>query len=974
MNRVEKILLEKSAVPGTLFVFPTTVSSAHWAERLLTLRGGGAAAMEQFIAWDTFKQESIRAQKQRKNSVNAPLRKIFAACLVRENAEQVRAGKPPVFTSLIPPRYAESAAAFASWFSTLLPQLGAWHGRAVGRPVSAVPDGGGAADLSADEQDLLVLAERYRTFLDAHDLFEPAWEKPPFEDMGRDCYIFFPGCLSDFNEYRELLEQSKRVTLVELDDRDTVEKPFRAFFFANSRSEITAAALHIRALVEKEHAAWNSIAVSIPEDAGYEAAVLREFANRNIPLVRRTGKPLASYPAGKLFSALAVCCREGFSFDSLAALLLNTHLPWRDSAAIHQLADFGIRNNCIASWESGGKEIDVWLDAFSSPAGTREKRAEDFYRLLKRDITAINRAPSFAALLEAYFIFRGHFLDMDACRAESDLVLSRCIAELHSLADIEKICPDIKIPAPCSLFTEHLAETLYLPREESAGVSLLPYRTAAPVPFSCHIILGATQENCSAVFSRLHFLPRARRESLGIGDEDASEIFIRLHRHNSELPAAFFCAEETFSGYAIPHPLLGIGGGPENTAETGELFAEDLFRSERRHLEEAGRSAPENSPDAGGKNNAARRHLHRVQAAGFDAWRARRGAAENSAPFTAGPALRSLIAHRHETETGKARISATALKSWHFCGLFWLFERILRLENVRMETSLMAENTAGIMYHAILEGFFRSVKRIDGGVLAGQAAGGLVPAYRTLLAEEAAAVFSALPFLSGGSVSALTARLLRAEQKTITEAVQILLEKFIACFGGFRVLGSEIELSAEEAEYCLLGKIDCLLEDCRDDAPLSGARAIVDFKLKRLPRLDGAQGRGENGLEDFQLPVYITLAEKDGGGKVDTAVFFSILDAKPEAVFGTVTDARTGKQYPYRLGDRFIPAAEPERYAAVMAEFREKAARFASGIKNGVFNTTGVRERSCHSCAFRLICRTVYAVGGDHFLGGGGKK
>jgi hypothetical protein len=344
MNEAEKLLLEKSANPDALFVFPTDVALSRWTARLLELQGGGAVGMEQFRAWDSFKRDSIRSRKQDRTSVPPVLRKVFVRALLRENAEICGAGGEPLFRSLIPPRYAGEAAAFASWLASILPQLGAWQERIAEHP-----------GIGEDEADLLVLARRYREFLDANGLFEPAWERPPFDDSGKDVYLFFPECLSDFEEYRELLERSGHVTLVHTPPLESgaaaadAEKGGGVFFHPNSRSEIARAARYIRALAEEGRASWDGIVVSIPEDAAYEACVLREFANRNIPLVRRSGKALLSYPAGQFFSALGDCYSGGFSFDSLAALLLNSHLPWKDTGAINQLVNFGMENNCIAS-------------------------------------------------------------------------------------------------------------------------------------------------------------------------------------------------------------------------------------------------------------------------------------------------------------------------------------------------------------------------------------------------------------------------------------------------------------------------------------------------------------------------------------------------------------------------------------------------------------------------------------------------
>ncbi|MDR0998824.1 MAG: hypothetical protein LBL70_07135, partial [Treponema sp.] len=559
VNPVDRILIENSGKEGALFIFPTDVALNRWVDRLLRLRGG-SVAMEQFTAWDSFKQESIRSRMQDRKSVPSLLRKIFTCRLLEENAASVKAGGPgaAIFSSLVPPEYSASASSFAPWLSLTLPQLGSWFEKVSGKPASAMEedDRDSPAFADGDDRDLCTLAARYKKFLDENRLFEPAWEKPPFDDTGRECFLFFPECLSDYCEYRDLLEKAEHVTIVPLAESGAGERPFKARFYTNARSEITEAALYIRNLAEKEQMPWDSLVVCVPDAENYEPYVLREFANRNIPVVRRAGKPLSSYPAGRLFSALLDCHRQNFAFQPVSNLLLNSHLPWKNRGIIDQLVDFGIRNNCLCSWVEGGKKEDVWLDAFASPSGSRETLARNFYRELKTSVEKLCGAPSFAEIRRAYFAFRERFLDIAECLPETDTVLSRCVSELLRLVEIEESFPGINAPDPYRFFVEHLDETRYLPQENSLGVSILPYRTAAPAPFGCHIVLGASQENLSELFPRLAFLPRLKKEKLGLKDVDASRVFIDLHRLNSERPAVFFCSQESFSGFAIPHAGL----------------------------------------------------------------------------------------------------------------------------------------------------------------------------------------------------------------------------------------------------------------------------------------------------------------------------------------------------------------------------------------------------------------------------------
>jgi hypothetical protein len=979
MNTVETILLENAGKPGVLFIFPTDVAASRWADHLLRLQGGGTVAMDQFIAWDTFKRDSIRSRKQNKKSVARALRKIFISRLIQENAERRAQGRPPVFVSLIRGEWANQAASFTGWLTELLPQLGSWFGKAAGLPAALITDKKAAeiaAHFEGDDRDLYTLALRYAQFLDSHGLFEPAWETPPFDDTGTECFIFFPESLSDYGEYRELLEKSGHVKPVRVPESALnsalnsggEERQYDTFFYTNSRSEIAEAALYIRALHEREQVPWDSIVVSIPGEENYEPYVLREFANRNNPFVKRTGKPLSAYPAGQFFRAVAGCASRDFAFSALTGLLLNRRLPWKDSGEIQKLIDFGIKNNCISSWveeEGGGeKPVNVWEDSFAAPFGGIDPAVRRFFGDLKRRVKALRGAASFADVRKHYFSFRERFFDMDNCLPETDLVLSRCITELMYLAELEKSFPGAPAPDPFMFFVEYLGEVTYLAQQPNSGVVILPYRTAAAAPFDCHIVLGASQENLSAVFSRLGFLPRGRREQLGIADEDASPAFISLHQFNSRRPAAFFCAEHTFSGYAIPHSRLGIalkarqryGDSPEYMAQ----FSPDLYRAESGFCT----GAEDSLPPA----------LHENQKQGFEAWRSRRNQAGHSGgKWSADTILLDLIRERFCRSPqfpGKISVSASSLAPYFQCSLKWLFERVLDLENVRIEAGLMEENIAGLVYHAALNLFFAELKKNNDILMPPVFSGesrfdypALPDLYRDPLAGSVNAVFAGLPCLPPGGkpvMSALTARLLRAEQKHFHFQLEKCLAAFLSYFAGFRVTGSETAFRSERDSYFLNGTVDCMLEDARADSADRGTALIVDFKLKRLPDLADCAMEGDQDLANFQLPMYLDLAEENENRPVHTALFFSIVDAEPEVLFGAIRHIKTGAWSPKKEERRIM--RESGRFQQIMNEFEKKTEQFAAEAGKGELSVFQPDNEKCGKCNYHRVCRTMYKI------------
>ena len=1020
MNIVETILLENIDKPNALFVFPTDIAASRWADHLLRLRsqGGGGGenggessnsslrsstiAMNKFIAWDTFKQNSIRSKVHDKKSIPSALRKIFASRLIAENAQRCSKGDAPFFSSLIKPIWAGQAAHFADWITELLPQLGMWFKKRTGLETSCVQSEEAALlakNFDSDDADLYALTLRYAQFLESFGLFEPAWEDPPFDDNGKECFIFFPQILFDYERYAHLLNSNKSVKIVKAEGggaggiAGASGESGITFFYTNSRSEITEAALYIRALHEQKNIPWDAIVVSIPDSKNYEPYMLRELANRNIPFVKRVGKALSEYPAGKFFAGIADCAAHDFAFSALSSLVLNSNLPWKDTEDIKKLIDFGVKNNCVSSWkeEENGKKyaVNTWEDAFAQPFGSVDPDARRFFGDLKNKVLALRASPSFSQLRNRYFSFRDRFFDMEKVTEETDITLSRCISELVALCELEKKFPGVSAPDPFMFFADYLGEINYLAQQRSRGVTILPYRTAASAPFDYHITLDSSQESLSIVFSDLGFLTKPKREKLGVADKDVSSAFIDVHRFNALKNAVFFCSEQTFAGFAIPHSKFGVSSPPKTRYAQEEryakMFAQDLYLSEGALL---------SSPNGGERGRPAT--LYQNQKTGFDEWFSRRGRGAAGGAAGGGTSGGNWSARTDTEENivkfirdkyaknpqyyGKYSVSDSSLGYYHNCSLQWLFRRVFEIENLDVEASLMAKNIIGLVYHALLNLFFSELKK-SGEILAmpeyrgaGKPAG-LPPAYSRLLSLCTNSLFNAFPSFSPHpektvpGMSALTMRFLRAEKTHIQFRLEKFLAVFLSFFYGCRVVGSENSYICQRDSYFINGKIDCILEDTREESDGCGKLIIVDFKTEKMPKLADCIG-GKNDLSNFQLPMYISLAEESEKKEVYAALFFSIHELKPQIVFGTLSKVvfALQKEFAPTWSSEIIPDEKKRilrnsgHFESLMEEFSQKTAMFANEIKTANFSVFETEFDKCSKCDYQSICRTTYKI------------
>ncbi len=152
-NLIEITLKENIKNPKAIFVFPTQTAAELWSDKIIFISDVSAVAMNRFLAWDTFKGQSIKSMHQNKTSIPSAMRQIFAANLISQNAQN------PFLKNLIIPEYAKTAAGFTNWICSLLPSLKNWKTKFEKNHQN--PDD--------EDLDLLTLYEKYSNFLEKNN-------------------------------------------------------------------------------------------------------------------------------------------------------------------------------------------------------------------------------------------------------------------------------------------------------------------------------------------------------------------------------------------------------------------------------------------------------------------------------------------------------------------------------------------------------------------------------------------------------------------------------------------------------------------------------------------------------------------------------------------------------------------------------------------------------------------------------------
>jgi ATP-dependent helicase/DNAse subunit B len=357
--------------------------------------------------------------------------------------------------------------------------------------------------------------------------------------------------------------------------------------------------------------------------------------------------------------------------------------------------------------------------------------------------------------------------------------------------------------------------------------------------------------------------------------------------------------------------------------------------------------------------------IHKIQKTGFEQWLTRRKQTiEAESTFVADTTIRQLMQRRfckNDEYKDKYSVSSTSLNSYYKCPVNWLFEQVLQLNNETTEAEPIPNNITGIVFHAILCLFLTELKNSGKPVASPLNSGSekkpepsLQDSYLRLLSDKTETVFALFPCQPDSEfqqMSMLTARLLRAEKTHINTQLENFLALFISYFSGFRVIACETKYRHVQTNYYLNGIIDCILED------INGNLAVVDFKTNYMPVFSKCT-KGE--LSNFQLPMYLRLAENKFTQEVHTATFFSVANPSPEIWFGSLQNVLSGAIITKKEEKRVTRGDDV--FIHIMNEFDEKTVQFADKMTSGIIPAYPAYSPHCHECGYKKTCRVFYKI------------
>lgn len=896
----------------TRFVFPSRIASRLWLHRVISLTGLAAIPAELFIAWDAFKAECCIAKTEGRNPVSQVIRLLFAHHIAAENAAAVQ----PFLRTIIPAGYAANGTVFAQWIAGILPQLDHWEKRIAQHKAPA----------DDESADLFILKKAYTDFLDSHRLFEPSWAGAEFTPHASHYILIYPELMEDFDEYRGLLTDRAEISVLSVSPFQPESVPL--IQCATSREEIRTAVLAVEQLLADGIPA-DEIALSVADIESTVPYLKREFVLRSIPAEFRLGFKLGEQQAGRLFPLLERCVEEHFSFESLKLLLLNPHIPWKSSQHIQAVINFGIKNNCLVSWKDGDQYRNIWEEAFKlqlpyNPGSCNEEEyaekelAKMWLIPFMRDTEQLVQAKSFSEIQRRYIMLRNRYLDLNGFSLEDNAVIGRCVTLIQELVQLEPDFADCLPAQPYPFFTAQLAREIYVPQNTGRAVSIFPFRVAAATPFTHHFVLNCSQGKSRVIYTKLPFLRKDKRDALGVIEHDATQNFFSVYVQYGSVQFSF--SEQTFSGYAVGNGIFTKLQQGRTALSSDSFVQEYAFFAQTHPLPAAVYPIQ--------KNGIAQFGIHDTP----------RGFSFLHAAFANTLQELTQVLHTTHYEDGTFRVSQSGLKLFHDCPAKWFLESVLRINEEDTDADLFNPRYVGLISHHILEKLYQKIREIDKVFISAHIAD------YTTWADE---LFNQVIHTQTDFQGPLAAPFIQSIKKRTLQGVAFVLSVDAEKLDGYTPLVMEGKLQHKSDNILYHGIIDRISYQQAEDRAV-----ILDYKSGSIP---SASSYTPDAMSDFQIPMYLFLAEKELlKSPVEHAFFLGLGSETVSYIVNDKTIISQGNARSSKTRDNFEPA---------IASFLRTAENCAQQVAQEDFRKPEtVQWDDCQKCPFHQICRTVFIV------------
>jgi hypothetical protein len=781
-------ILDKISDPLASFVFPTQRSADSWAYSLVRWKKTKAVETDRFIGADRYLGVvTAGTRPQDREEASSVSRLFWALGIIAEQREK------PFLKELLPAEF-EAPLSRAGFLARIAPRL------------HLIRDATLAGDIEFGP-DYSALCRRYDEFLVTNGLFESAMLGTIATDNTH--YIFIEPRFSGISP-STMHEENPYASAV------PVLHKFRHF-----REESDWVFRSIRSLIDMGYRPLD-IAVSVPNLSGdMKAHLLRAAREFKVPVAFFGGEPLSSSPFGKLLFSLSRAMEEGFSARTLRKMAERGSPGFRDRRSLNRLVAIASRWNIPEMSEDRRRMSALWARTFAE-CRINDSGALTLYRNLVRLTSAIRGSKDFKTLEKALFDLRTSLLDESSLDSHAQATLQRIFDGLEKLKTVHEKLRTPSLPArPFAVLLLELERTHYSPVVRTDSVSIQSYALGVLLAAKKHFILDASQDSTGTAAAHFNSLPEAQATR---AETEAKLGDLVLESFG---PGAVFChADESLSGFTVPHPFFTLRGSELVTiAETPN-------------------------------NEAVASAIPRLKAS------------RSPSEAIAG-ALKSISG---AWKGDSIRFSPSKLRAFVLCPLKWLLSSVEGIDFQPADAAILAE---GSLMHAMIRGLLEEIKGVDGKVK---------PERRDEYLSKFDRIFAdCIDVILRQSGVALQPGL-EATRARLRNRLSLLLEFEIGLESeGWEIGSFEVPLSQELGDkgIVLEGRADRVLErDTGSDV------AVIDYKRKSIPAKKDLGLREDGSLREFQVASYAEML--GSAGKTPAlGLYWSIENCKSAVAFGS---------------------------------------------------------------------------------------
>ncbi len=937
MNHFEQSILE-AWNKGHTIILPSSNSVTFWQRRLLTLTQRGAIRRSRVISWASFKRKYLLPDEEYME-ITPALRLLFISSLIQKTSSE----------QLFPGGSSSSGGATElDYLTRLLPHLP--------RLIEKFSSIGGSPFL----EPWRYISQEYRQFLRTTKCVEPSWA--PFfsqnlciNQCNEGFSLFIPEVLRDFESLYPIIQRSQ-VEFSLYYGEQLIGGSNRVVYQSNhGRAELTWVVGKVGALL-REGTSVDDIVITLPQYNDWKDELAEACELIGVPLSFQQPQQLVSTSFCRVLSMVQGCVDQDFHIQELEKLFFFHAIPWADLSLYRYLVR-ELRGAWVISASFDGDNSYAWEQPLK-----RRLTSGDFFETKEELNAGVEKLKRFFTMTK-------------------ELVRSRTVADLAAHLDqwVSFIGdPQNRKGSEASIKSEHIDEffgqyrqsVLMVVRslqdgvtcsalDERQGFAISPYRMllkllqeeSTPAPFSPGVKVYAYGESVG-ITPEYHFIPGASQGVLGtvvqdsllatlggVEDEDvpyADKVAQLYMSGGSNL--YFSSSHRTFSGDEILYLPLAKYQEPLPSQE----YQNQLILEES-HWADTTRGLPQiMSP-------LLHKGLTYSKATGFLS----SGLNITKEIIPQGDLL-DAISQRIPHQEGTYKLSASTIDAYNRCGFFYLFQRILRLQEPDQPLELRMANTEGKILHRAVELIFTYARDQE-------------LTYKELAESEdiesriGSALAQSVDEVQQGDIPNYLRREIGLRG---VSTVRTAIDYFGSEFGDYTPQAIEQNLSTildtGEGNVSLMGFVDNI-SLCQNSA------IIVDYKRSgsSLSSIISIHKDGPEG--SVQIPLYLVLFEDSNDtthfDDIASCGYYIFVDGAYKKVVGENLRLRGELPVDSDYGEN--PSQQIERLRIRLVGLVRHMVR---ALQGGDFRVNSsnpeemIPEKNCQRCQLRSLCRTRYVV------------